>query len=473
MKQRSHLLLLATLVSASAWGQEVTVNSTSMVQYWKEEVPGFDKKTFTPVTQYLDVDATKLGSDGLSMHLYGWGMADLSDSSLLSGKKSDGYLTYGYLDYRFAQANAEIKGGRFLVNQGVAIEQVDGISARTDLAGGFTISVFGGRPVRYRTANAAAQSDYEFQNDFIFGSRLSTRVLSFGEVGLSFLQDGTKPAKDLPIPSQIDYTRKQVGLDFRLSPVSSVDLSGRTVYDMASRPEAITNQDKTPSRVAEHDYTATVKLASNLSVSGNFTERNFQAYFAGTNLPSLFNQVERDAHRAYEGRVTWSPVTAFQVVTDYRHTHRDTYGDADRFGLEGRWTVSELKLQTGLGYHKVNADDARSTSAILPGPPLPGAQAATYGLTHAEVRGWVMYTGSLISGSLDGIFQNFKDSANPQLNGRGTIYQLVGSLGLQSTSNLKFSADVSYGSDPLYFKELRGLLRVEYRFGTAGKGGSK
>ncbi|MBL0311810.1 MAG: hypothetical protein IPP78_03655 [Holophagaceae bacterium] len=81
MKRCIHVAVLATLVSASAWAQEVNVYSTTMAQVWKQETPGFDKATYTPATQFLGIDATKLGSDALSLHLYGWGMADLADQS--------------------------------------------------------------------------------------------------------------------------------------------------------------------------------------------------------------------------------------------------------------------------------------------------------------------------------------------------------------------------------------------------------
>jgi len=463
MKQRTQMLLLATLASATVWSQEVSVTSTTVAQYWKQEVPGFDKNTLAPATQFLGVDATNLGSEALSMHLYGWGMVDLADSSLLNGKKSDGYLTYGYLQYRFAQANAEVKAGRFTVNQGLAIEQVDGVSARTDLRGGFTFSVFGGRPVRYRTADPGSQSDYEFQSDFLFGSRLSTRVFKFGEVGLSFLQDGMTPDRHLDASTPADYTRKQVGLDLRLSPFAMLDFTGRSVYDVASHPDQPAGQDQKPSRIAEHDYTATVKVAPTLTLTGNFTERNFQAYFAGTNLPSLFNQIERDAHRAYQGSVIWGSPTAFQVVADFRHTHRDTYGDANRFGGELRWASSDRKLLSGFGYHRVSADDVLMVGAIVP----------SYSLSHEEVRGWVMYEAGALFASLDGIFQTFDDKANVDLNGHTSIYQVVASAGIKAAENLKFSGDISYGANPFFSKELRGLLRAEYRFGSAGKGGGR
>ena len=126
MKPRTQVVLLATLMSATAWGQEVSLYGTTMAQMWKQENPGFDKSTFTPATQYLGIDATKLGTDNLSLHLFGWGRTDLSDASNFDGSKSGGYLNYGYLQYRFDQANAEIKAGRFTANQPTGVEQGDG-----------------------------------------------------------------------------------------------------------------------------------------------------------------------------------------------------------------------------------------------------------------------------------------------------------------------------------------------------------
>ena len=81
MKQRTSVALLATLLSAGAWGQDVTVYGTTMAQMWKAETPGFEKATFNPLTQYLGIDASNLGTERLSLHLFGWGRADLGEQS--------------------------------------------------------------------------------------------------------------------------------------------------------------------------------------------------------------------------------------------------------------------------------------------------------------------------------------------------------------------------------------------------------
>ena len=459
MKLHVKVVLLGTLVAATGWSQEISVQGITIAQMWKQEAPGFDKATYTPATQYLGIDATKLGSDQLSLHLFGWGRSDLGDSTVLDGSKSGGYLSYGYLQYQFDKANAELKAGRFAVNQGTGFEQVDGISARTDLRGGFTLSGFYGLPVLYRTVTPTAQRDYDFQRDVIFGSRLAWRSTKGLELGVSYLQDGSKAAKDLPVPSATEYGRKQLGVDLAVTPTTSFDFRGRTIFDLASHaaPAAGT---AVPSKLAEHDYTATLKLGGAVALSGNFVERNFFAYFAGSNLPSLFRQDERDLFKATGGKITWSAASSVQVVADYRRTHRESYGDANRGGADLRMDFLEKTVLAGVGAHWVNVVNAKVVDPLTP----------YRSLSHREARAWVLVNKGKFSTSLDGIVQYY-DSSNPYIAGLRTVYEAVGSLGYQATSSLKVSGDLSYGSNPVSKHETRGLLKAEYRFGMGKKGG--
>jgi hypothetical protein len=338
---------------------------------------------------------------------------------------------------------------------------VDGVSGRADLRGGFTVSAFAGRPVLYTSMTGDARNDYQYQRDLIFGTRLGLRLSKLGEVGVSYLQDGTTAAKDLSIPSPVDYTRKQLGFDLHLVPVARFDFLGRTLFDMASHP-AVAAGKEAPTKIAEHDYSVRVKITDSVAFTGGFIQRNFFAYFAGSSLPSLFRQDEKDKFRAQSGSVIFGAADAIQVVADYKHTHRESYGDANRFGGEVRWVPkSAVKLMTGFGFHRVSADEVLLVDSRYP----------SYSLNHNELRAWVMAEKGSFSASLDGIHQNFADKKNPNLNGITAVYEVVGSLGWQATPSFKLSGDVSYGANPLVKKETRGLLRAEFRFG--GKGGQK
>ena len=459
MSYRAHLALVATLITGTAWGQEVTATSTTIARTWRQDTPGMGQSTYTPATEYLGVDATRLGLDGLSMHLYGWGASDLADASAIGGKQA-GNLTYGYLQYDFGRANAQVKAGRFTVNQGVGNEQVDGITARTDLRFGFLVSGFAGKPVIFKNLSNNHQDDNAYEHDFTYGGRLAWREAKVGELGVSYLQDGSQPAYDLGLPGTVvDYTRRELGLDVHLTPTSRLDVAGRTVFDVNDRPQAAPGADN--SHVAEHNYKVTGKLSDQVALTGTFVERNFFAYFAGTTLPSLFNQNEQGMFRASGASLTWAATSKLQVLGDLRRTDRGNQGDTTRIGADLRYALAERHIQAGGGYHQVNGFTVASVDTAVP----------TYSLSHREFRAWIMAERGAASASLDTILLHYDDANNPSLNHHATQSAVMGSVGYQARAEVKVSGDLSYEDTPLYQRQVAALLRVECRFGLAGKGG--
>lgn len=456
MKQSTRVALLATIATAGAWAQDFSATSSTYLQVTKQQTNGFDSKTAAPLAEFLSIDASRLGTEALSLHLSGWGLRDLGETSTNFGGKSYGDISYGYLEYRFKQANAQVQAGRFAVNQGAGIDQVDGVSGRTDLIGGFNVSGFVGAPVLYRTQPAANQTDYRTQSDLIFGARVGKRWAKVGELGVSYVQEGTKRSQDYAAPQSADFTRKQLGVDVRLVPVASLDVVGHTLLNVQAADHAPQNAR----RLAENDYAVTYRIKPTVALTGTYTERNLEAYYAATNLPNLFRADERDRHRAFGGNLAVGAADALQVLVDYRQTRRDLYGVASRYGADLRWTVPETKVKAGGGVHHVKAEDAV----------VAGAAPVIYGLSRNEVRAWVMYDYKRCMASLDGIWYHFSDASNPNLNGRADLTQLVASLGYRPATGLEVSADLGYGVNAYYQRETSGLLRVIYRF-SASKGG--
>lgn len=446
--------------------QEVTAQSSTFLRFLSEPVPGVTKGDQVQAIQFLGIDATGLQSDNLSLHLMGWGFGDLGRRSRHEGT-SDGDLSYGYLKYRLGKANAEVQAGRFTVAQAGGFEWVDGVSGRADLRGGFTVSAFGGRPVWFRGLGEPNQTDYQYQRDFIAGARVGKRLQGYGEIGVSFLQDGTKPASELGLPSAYDYTRRRAGVDFRVMAPGGIDLTGRTVWDLAKRPEGGLNSGS-DSRIAEHEYTASGRIGSRVGLQGEFVARNFRALYAGTTLPTLFKPTETGTFKAYTGKVTLEATENIQVLVDYRHSRREVYGDANRVGAEARWKVPDRNLVTGFGVHRVSAADA-----ILPIDTtltrLPGSKVAAFGLSHLELRAWGMLEKAPWSVSLDSLYHHFDDAKHPALAGQSYEYEVIGSLGYQLSQAFRVAGDLSLGANPMYRHETKGLLRLEYRFGTAVK----
>ena len=458
MRQHTQVALLATLICATAGAQDVSVSSTTMAQMYQQNVPGFDKANLLPATEFLAIDATRLGSDRLSLHLFGWGYTDLQDQSTIGGK-TGGNLTYAYLQYNFDQANAQIKAGRFTVNQGAGNEQVDGVSARTDLVNGFYVAAFAGTPVIYKNLDSYPQFDVSFQRDFIFGARLAWRIPKTGEIGVSYLQDGTS-TPSLNVNDPVDYTRRQLGVDLKLSPCSYIDFSGRTLFDVAKHDNVLPGTDT--SNIAEHDYSATLKALASLSFTGTFVERNFHAYYAGSTLPNLFDMNEKGLFKATGLAATWAPLTDLQIVADVKRTDREEYGTATRGGADFRYNFSKAHILAGAGYHKVIAFNVVQVDARVP----------SYSLSHSEMRAWAMVENGKFTATLDAIRLHYSaPETNPYLYGKAFETQLVGSVGYQAASSLKVSGDLSVEDTPLYQRQVMGILKLEYRFGFSFKGG--
>jgi hypothetical protein len=244
--------------------------------------------------------------------------------------------------------------------------------------------------------------------------------------------------------------RQLAGADIWLAPLPILELNGRTAYNTVT------------SSVAEHDYTLSLKPASTVTVTGSFAERRMKGLYSGTNLTQLFAPLADDKVRTYGGSVTLAVAKPLELVADYRHTKRDSYGSSDRYGVEARATLDQ-KVKCGIGYHRVQAADV--TVAVT--PPF------TYGLSHHEIRGWVSGTMDKYTASLDAIGHIYDDKNNPNLYGKSSAYELIASVGYRLHPNLALSGDVSYGANPLYTDEFKGLVRAEFNLSATGKGGSK
>ncbi len=453
------LLLTAVLLPLGAPAAEVEAYGTTLARYWTQSYPDLSKNRYVPLTQFVGIDATGLGEAPWSLHLFGWGKTDLADQSSPGGK-GGGDLTYAYFLYRAPKSNGEVKLGRFAAQGAAGLETVDGMSARADLRGGFTIAVFGGKPVNYDPEGAPKAAP----RDFMVGGRLAWRANRYGELGLSYLQDGTQPKAQPALPGQPvleDHSRKLLGADLRLSPHASFDVSGRVTFNEKTSDGAAVSSGN--SRLAGQDYLMSWKLTRTIQFSGNYVERNFKDYYAGTNLPALFRQIETEKYKAHSGLLSFGIGGPLQFSADYRKARREGNGDSSRAGVELRTTSERLKLKSGLAYHRVTASEV----------PLIGGTVAFYSLSHHETRLWLLHDAGRYYLSLDGLSYVFDDKNNPMLNGEPKSYLGVASLGFRPTGGLTVSGDVSYGMNALYKKEVRGLLRIDFRFGSGGKGGGK
>jgi hypothetical protein len=433
-KALCYLALTVVTLSSYASADDWSVYSTTLLGIEQRAVPGFADQTMAPAIQFFGADLNKLGDSNISMHMYGWGRVDLADKSTNEGR-TDGDLTYAYMDYRFPRANGEIKGGRFFINEGVAIEQIDGVSAKADLNKYFTLSMFGGAPVKL---------DWTKNNkgDYIAGGRTSYRLAGILELGVSGLYEGEVT---LDTATGKKGNRPMVGGDIWFSPHRTVEVAGHTFYNVFT------------GGVAENSYLLSFKPLKVVTVTGVYNDQRFKDYFTFSNIHSLFNPFNGGETKSYGGGVTFVISRPFEITADYRHYKRisdvntDNNGNSDRYGVEARLTLLDKRLRSGLAYHR--SDGASGFNG------------------YDEVRGFCLYEISHYVGSIDAIGQFYRHS----IYNRGNAFEVIASAGYHILPELALSGDISYGQNPQFDDDLRGLLRLTYTINskTADKGVKK
>ena len=429
----SAALLLA--LSSTVASAETLLESTTILKIESRDVSGFKKLDIWPATQFLGLEANKLADGNLSLHLYGWGRVDLFDKSY-NNDTIDGSLTYGYLQYRSKNANADLRLGRFFIHEGIINEQVDGLSVQSDLPYGFGITAFGGANVHSRHLFGETSDG---KGDGIMGGRLNYRYRGKLELGFSGIYESTAPT--LINFSNADH--RLLGGDIWFSPHRMITLAGHTSYNTETRT------------ASDHFYQLTVNPVKELVLTAFFNEQRDRSYFYGWSMLSGASLNPSDKSRSIGGSATYTISKLFEVTGDYKHYTREL-GAADRFGGDARLNLVGNTIRGGVAYHYLRADN---------GFALSGTNSASY---H-ELRAYLMLDTKSFFGAVDGIDYIFKD----RIYNVKSAWEATGSLGYHITPNLALSGDISYGRNPEFTEELRGLLRLTYTTDFIGKGGSK
>lgn len=438
MKKSLFLLFPAAfllLLPSAALAADTSIDSTTILRVEQRDISGSSKEEIVPATQFLGIDVDKLADGNLSAHFYGWGRVDLADKSF-NNDRAAGRLTYGYLQYRFKQANADLRAGRFFVREGIANEQVDGISLRTDLPYGFGLSTFGGASVH--TAHISGEKS-DGKGDTVFGGRASYRYKGMLELGFSGVYESKAPT----LVAHTVGDHRLLGGDIWFSPHRMVAITGHTSYN----PET--------SGVAEHSYLISLKPLRDLLLSAEFNEQRDRNYlFSGTVFSgALLNPADKS--RTVGWSASYGLAKGVEVSADYKHYTRDL-GNADRFGADARLRLQGNSLRSGLAYHYLRAGE---------GFAIAGTSSASY---H-ELRAYLMHDSKTFFGAVDAIDYIF----TKEIFNESSAWELTASLGYHITPALALSGDLSYGRNPQFNDDLRGLARLTYTMAIPGKGDTK
>jgi hypothetical protein len=438
-------LFLAALPAAVH--AETSVDSTSILRFQQDSGAGSMDRSLVPITQFLGADFEKLGDGKLSAHLYGWGRLDLADHKGgidAENRTVDGSLSYGYLQYRFDNANARARAGRIFVTEGIINEQVDGVSARTDLPYGFGVSGFGGANVHTASIPGAGTDG---KGDGIFGGRVNYRKSGLLELGFSGIYESKAPAPNVIPAGTVSGSygdHRLLGADIWLNPLAMVQLSGHSSYNTETE------------KFAEHSYLVQVTPRKDLVLSANFDEHHDRDYFYSSILFSNMIKNLSQESRVIGGSATYTINKNTDLSGDYKNYKRDL-GKADRFGGELRGNFLDNTLRTGISYHYLRAS---SDFAIVPADTASGS--------FHEARCYAMHDTKSYFASVDLIDYIFKKPVE----NRDSAWEALGSLGYHLTPDLAISGDLSYGQNPQYNDEVKGLIRLTYNM-ISGKGATK
>ncbi len=427
MKKAFCALLCAALFAATSSGTlaaDVTVDSSTLFGIGRRDISGASKERLLPATEFLGITADKLADGNLSLHLYGWGRADLADKSFNSDKSS-GSLTYGYLQYRFNQAGTTVRAGRLFVREGIVNEQIDGISARTDLPMGFGLSFFGGATVH--TAHISGETS-DGKGDTLYGGRVNYRYKGLLEIGLSGVYESASPT--LVTHTAGDYRR--VGGDIWITPVKAVDIIGHSSYNTETQ------------KFAEHTYLLNVKPLQHLVVTGEFNQHREQSYLYAWTMFSAAALNPNDKSSSAGLSASYEINKNLELAADYKHYSRE-FGSADRFGFDTRVNYKDNSIRGGIGYHYLNAGEGFAIGAN------PSA-------SYHEFRCYAMRDTKSYFAAIDLLGDFFKD----KIYNENSAWEATGSLGYHFTPALALSGDLSYGRNPQFTEEAKALLRLTY-----------
>lgn len=408
----SFLILLVfppVVCAADSSGADYFGNSRTYLRL--EETVNNDR--IAPLYEYLDVTFEDLAGKKISFQASGWFRADVGDKS--GDEATDKDLTYAYFSYGGEKGDTLVNLGRLFVYEGAASEQIDGLYARTDLMGGLGVSLYGGIPVE-------ADGDGR-DRDTVYGARVSHRVPGVYSIGISYLKEN----------NDAETFREEEGVDILVGPVKKVELQGRSSY----------NSDT--SGWMEHAYYLTVGPFANIGINAEFTDIDYEHYFAATNVSVFdpFNLDPDESATSIGGGVEYRG-SALKVAANYRNYDYEIAGGADYYGVDARYALAE-NASTGVSVHRMNGD--------------------TDELRYNEYRAYATAQFGKADATVDLHDTHFDEKRNDV----SDAYSISAALGYNITKNSRIAGDVEYAKNPIFDKEFKTFIKYLYRFGTTGR----
>jgi hypothetical protein len=400
--------LIVCLFYGETFAAEIEVISHTRFQFREDA----RDNNFATLYEYIDLDVNNIVDGRLSFHSSGWFRYDL-DSVNNSDRENDEIL-YVYLTYSpFMDRRLLFNLGRHFVFEGVASEQLDGVSARWEILPLVGVSAFGGVPV---------ETDFDDRDsDYIFGGRIFLRIQQRAEIGFSYLTEENDGSS----------YREELGVDVWLLPVKWLEVQGHSFWNA-----------KTDGWM-EHSYTMRIFPIDRLILSALVSHTDYDDAFSATTLSAFLPEIVGDD----EELTKIGPSVEYQFnawlsgVANYTRYEYDNAGSADFYGVTLRAHLPEQGLAAGASLHRMDGDTER--------------------LRYLKARAYATKTFEAFEISLDTIILHYDES----FSGLNTAYSMNGSFAYKFSDSLLASASIYYSKNPDFDHEVRAFLKLVYHFG--------
>ena len=390
-----------------------------------------DDNSLYPAYEYLRLNVDSTLSDGASVagRFGTWGRLDFADRSSARSvdNYSDGSIQYAYLSYRAAKSNAIVNVGRQFVNEGVAVDTIDGLYLRSDLLGGFGGAAFVGSK-----SLPTALRNHQQNEAFVYGARLTHSMPKYYTIGFSTLHSET---------DQADTSRRELGLDLWLHPFAQTDVTGRSSYN-----------DLTGGWM-EHSYTLSYTPVNRLRLSLDVSNANYRHLLSSVTTSALRKLDPNEEVTSVGIAAAYqTPVKNLNITATYKNYGYSIAGDANYYGAKATYAIPDIALTAGVGMHRMEGDSAK--------------------LRYTETR---LYAGKKY-GHVDLAIDFMNSWYDQAINGVHNSLTVLGSAGYEWSKKIKLGADLEFSKNPEFNSELRGMLKLSYAFDMnmkLGEGGDK
>jgi hypothetical protein len=365
----------------------------------------------TQLYEYLAFSLSNDDGTNVAFTFGGWYRHDITRESPDPADNDD--LQYAYLSLKRGTGNGMLNLGRVIVHEGVASEIIDGLYGRTDLKAGFTIALFGGRPVE-------TQRDSR-QGDSIVGGRIAQGLPGRYLIGVSSLDEKNGHQE----------FRREEGFDLWLRPLRRMELQGISTYNAIERGWM------------QHRYYAILGPFGGFWLNGEYTQVDYKQYFASATMGAFqFPNIDpNEKVTTTGGSIEYAVTKALTAVADYRGFTYELAGPAGYYGGKVRYAGSVFGV--GLGFHRMDGITER--------------------LQYDEYAAYTSWKGDSAEIALQFIHIAYQQEINGLMSGDSAS----AAAGYAVTPKIRIRADIEYARNPDFNRDIRAMVTFEYRFDTA------